>query len=114
MQCYVAPAAGVALDAAARELGGFAKVWLEPGESATVEIELDERAFAHWDPTSPDIDDLATRAGAMPMLQRPANLRTDAGWWIDPGTYQIELGASVADIRQRMPIVIAEQRRIGS
>lgn len=31
------------------ELGGFAKVHLEPGASERVRIELDERAFAHYD-----------------------------------------------------------------
>lgn len=31
-----------------RELRGYAKVWLEPGESRTVTIALDDRAFAFW------------------------------------------------------------------
>ncbi len=111
VQCYLAPPRGRSARPD-RELVGFAKLWLEPGTTATASIELTERAFAHWDPTSPDIDDLAARAAAMPMLTRPADLRTDAGWWIDAGTYQIELGASVADIRQRLPVT-SDQRRIG-
>ena len=32
-----------------RELRGFAKVALEPGESTTVTLRLDRRAFAYWD-----------------------------------------------------------------
>jgi beta-glucosidase len=32
-----------------RELRGFAKVALAPGESTTVEIDLPRRAFAYWD-----------------------------------------------------------------
>ncbi len=31
-----------------RELRGFTKVWLEPGETRTVTIPLDDRAFAFW------------------------------------------------------------------
>ncbi len=111
VQCYVAPPRG-RLSRPDRELAGWTKVWLEPGETATAHIELSERAFAHWDPTSPDIDTLAARAGGNPMLTRPADLRTDPGWWIDAGSYQVELGASVADIRQRFQIM-AGQRRIG-
>ena len=33
-----------------KSLCGFAKVYLEPGESRTVEIEVDGRAFSSWDP----------------------------------------------------------------
>lgn len=32
-----------------RQLRGFEKVWLEPGEEATVRVELDRRDFAVWD-----------------------------------------------------------------
>ncbi|MEU0212384.1 fibronectin type III-like domain-contianing protein [Streptomyces canus] len=38
----------------ARELHGFAKVALAPGESTTVELTLDRRAFAYWDITRDD------------------------------------------------------------
>ena len=31
-----------------RELKGFAKVYLEPGETKQVSCQLDERAFAYW------------------------------------------------------------------
>lgn len=34
----------------AQELRAFAKVHLEPGESTLVRLDLDERAFASWDP----------------------------------------------------------------
>ena len=33
-----------------KALCGFAKVQLEPGESRTVEVEVDARAFSSWDP----------------------------------------------------------------
>ena len=50
-----------------KELAAFAKVWLDPGETATVELALDERAFAYWDPGLPERDELAARATAVPM-----------------------------------------------
>ena len=52
----------------------FAKVALGPGQSATVVIGLDRRAFAFWDP---DVSD----------------------WVVEPGEFQIRIGASSRDIR---------------
>ena len=52
-----------------RELKGFAKVFLHPGESITVTISLDDKAFRYW------------------------NVKTNR-WEIEPGTYQISVGAS--------------------
>ncbi|WP_405529011.1 glycoside hydrolase family 3 C-terminal domain-containing protein [Streptomyces canus] len=57
----------------ARELRGFAKVALAPGESTTVEIALDRRAFAYW-----DID------------------RDD--WTVAPGRYQVHLADNAHDV----------------
>ncbi len=48
VQVYVATAAGK-IRRPVRELRGFAKVDLTPGETRTVEIELPRRAFAYWD-----------------------------------------------------------------
>ncbi len=112
VQCYIEPPrAGTPRPV--RELAGFAKVWLDPGETTTARIDLDERAFAHWDETSPDLDELATRAPANnPMVPRETDLRSDPGWWIEAGTYVLGLGASVADIRQRVEVT-ADERRIG-
>ena len=62
-----------------QELKGFAKVWLEPGESRRVEMPLDRRAFAVW-------------AG---------------DWVVEGGTFEIRLGASSRDIRFRVPIDVA-------
>jgi beta-glucosidase len=56
-----------------RELKGFAKVRLGPGERQTVTIELDQRAFALWDP----------RVGA---------------WVSEPGAFDILVGRSSQDI----------------
>ena len=57
-----------------QELKGFAKVFLEPGESKTVEIALDSRSFAFWHP----------------VLGR---------WAIESGSFEIRVGASSRDIR---------------
>ncbi|OUO33912.1 glycoside hydrolase family 3 C-terminal domain-containing protein [Olsenella sp. An293] len=57
-----------------QELRGFARVELAPGESRTVEIELDERAFSYF------------------------NVATGR-WEIEGGIYEIRVGASSEDIR---------------
>jgi beta-glucosidase len=55
------------------ELKGFAKIELAPGETQSVSIELDERAFAFYDP--------------------------DRKRWIaEPGAYDLLVGGSAADI----------------
>ena len=58
----------------AQELKGFAKVFLGAGESKTVTIPLDDKAFRYW------------------------NVNTD-GWEVEGGTYELHVGASSADIR---------------
>lgn len=70
VQLYVAPPKG-GIHRPNRELKGFAKVFLNPGERKTVSFALDGRSFAVWN-----------------------------GKWVAPvGTYEIQLGASIADIR---------------
>ena len=56
-----------------KELKAFAKVALEPHQSTTVRLALDERAFAYYDPD--------TRR-----------------WVAEPGAYDILIGSSAADI----------------
>ena len=58
----------------AKELKGFAKVFLKAGESRTVTIALDDKAFRYF------------------------NVRTNR-FEVDGGEYDILIGASVADIR---------------
>ncbi|WP_309134327.1 glycoside hydrolase family 3 C-terminal domain-containing protein [Cellulomonas sp.] len=65
-----------------QELKGFAKVALEPGASARVEVELDARAFAFWHP----------------VLRR---------WVVEPGTFTVLEGASSRDLRQRATVTLA-------
>ena len=58
----------------AKELKGFAKVELAAGESKTITIPLDDKAFRYW------------------------NVKTDR-WEVEGGSYQLLVGASSADIR---------------
>ena len=62
-----------------RELKGFERVELEPGESKTVEFTLDDRSFAIW----------------------------SEGWKIPGGTYTVQIGASSRDIRLEQSVEIA-------
>ena len=66
----------------AQELKGFAKVPLRPGESRTVVIPLDDKAFRYW------------------------NTQTDC-WEIEGGQYELRVGASCADIRLTAAVEIA-------
>ena len=86
MQCYVGPPRPPRLVRPPKELKAFAKVALDPGEPTTVALELDERAFAYWDPGDPRTDD------ATP------------GWRVDPGTYTLHVGRSSADITRVLTV----------
>jgi beta-glucosidase len=73
VQCYVAPPRPTRLTRPPKELKAFVKVVLEPGERTSVTLALDARAFQYWDPSRP-------------------------GWRTDPGTYELHVGRSSADI----------------
>lgn len=86
VQVYVAPPkAKVARPV--HELKGFAKVALEPGESKSVTIALDDRAFAYW---SERFDD----------------------WHVEGGTYAVEVGVSSRDIVSRIDVEIDDDGKI--
>lgn len=71
VQVYVAPGkADVARPK--HELKGFTKVFLKAGESKTVTIDLDERAFAYW---SEKYNDWHGEAGELPKLPDNAMMR---------------------------------------
>lgn len=72
------------IDRPAHELVGFRKVFLEPGESETVTIELDSRAFAYW------------------SISR-------RGWIVDEGVFTLSVGASSRDLRVAGDIRLAAQ-----
>ena len=59
---------------APKELKGFVKIHLEPGEEKKVSVELDDRAFAFWNTATED-------------------------WCVESGEYKILVGSSSRDIR---------------
>jgi beta-glucosidase len=109
VQAYVAPC-GSRLARPPKELVAFAKVHVEAGATRTVELVLDDRAFAYWDPGQPDVDTIAARAVSLPgPLDRPTDRRAP-GWQVDPGTYDVVIGRSSADLTGRcaVEVVVAE------
>ena len=81
VQLYVAKL-GAEVFCPAQELKGFAKVQLQPGESKTVTIPLDDKAFRYW------------------------NTKTDS-WEVEGGSYELRVGASSADIRLTAVVEVA-------
>ena len=73
VQVYIAKP-GAEIFRPAQELKAFARVPLTAGESRTVTLPLDDKAFRYW------------------------NTRTN-GWEIEGGRYEVRVGASSADIR---------------
>ena len=65
----------------AQELKGFAKVQLAPGESKSVTIPLDDKAFRYW------------------------NIQTNQ-WEIEGGNYELWVGASCEDIRLKATVLV--------
>jgi beta-glucosidase len=57
-----------------KELRGFRKIDLSPGETRIVEFSLDDRLLAFWDPEV-------------------------GNWAVEPGGYEMQVGASSRDIR---------------
>lgn len=57
-----------------KELKGFKKVFLKPGESKTVRITLREKDFSYWDENKKD-------------------------WYAEPGEFEILIGSSSKDIK---------------
>lgn len=108
VQVYVAPKKA-RLVRPEKELKAFAKVWLEPGRSAVVTIALEDRAFAYWDPCAPDQAELREKLGAMAAVL-PGGIaeadRTEPGWYVDAGEYELCIGRSSAEIAHRIPLTI--------
>lgn len=80
VQLYVAPTPSD-VRRPVRELAGFEKVHLQPGEAITVEVELDRRAFAHWD-------------------------TAEHRWRVEPGTYTVEIARSATDVAVSQEVLL--------
>ncbi len=81
VQVYVATTAGP-VRRPVRELRAFTKVSLAAGESRTVFLALDRRAFAYWD----------VREG---------------GWIVAPGEYAVQIGRSAAEVVAEATVTLA-------
>ncbi|MCF2533581.1 glycoside hydrolase family 3 C-terminal domain-containing protein [Yinghuangia soli] len=81
VQVYVATTAGP-VRRPTRELRAFTKVALRPGESRTVELSLDRRAFAYYD------------------IVR-------GGWVVAGGEYRVQVGRDAADIVAETTLTLA-------
>jgi beta-glucosidase len=97
VQCYVAPPPGP-LWRPVKELKGFAKIRLEPGETGTVTIVLTDRAFACWDPGTSETTALRARMPLGNMLNTARAPDLPPRWRSDPGPYVLHIGRSSADI----------------
>jgi beta-glucosidase len=72
-----------------KELRGFAKVRLEPGETWAVDVRLDPRAFSFWDP----------------RRQR---------WVAEAGAFEILIGSSSAAIHAVVPVTVVASAALPS
>jgi beta-glucosidase len=63
-----------------KELKGFTRLPLAPGETKTASFTLDERSFAFWDPST-------------------------HGWVVEPGRFEVLVAASATDIRGRCELI---------
>ncbi|MDB5483939.1 MAG: glycosyl hydrolase family protein, partial [Caulobacteraceae bacterium] len=81
-QLYVRPR-GPSVDRPVKELKGFAKVALLPGERRRVNLTLDARAFSFWDPAQ-------------------------GAWVAEPGAYDLLIGGSAADIELQATVRLEE------
>jgi beta-glucosidase len=100
VQCYIAPASA-RLARPPKELKAFGKVSLDPGETAAVELVLDDRAFAYWDPGQDDWDEVQDFVPEMFNFLSPPVPRRTRGWQVDAGSYEILIGRSSVDIVRR-------------
>ncbi len=107
VQCYVAPETS-RLARPPKELKAFAKVRLDPGETATVELELDDRAFAYWDPGQDDWREVQALVPEMFLFLSPPVERRERGWQVDAGHYEILIGRSSDDIAHQCAIAVPD------
>ena len=80
VQLYVEPGQAL-LPRPLRELKGFGRVGLQPGEAKTVSILLDERAFSYYDPAQ-------------------------HAWVAEPGRYVVHAAANSRDLRVQTTVTL--------
>lgn len=87
IQLYVAPKMKCRVARPFKELKGFQKVELIPGETKEITFQLSDRSFAYYDTTISD-------------------------WFVESGAYEIQIGTSSRDIRLRKTIVVHSDQQI--
>jgi beta-glucosidase len=80
VQLYLVSAAGKP----ARRLLGYQRVWLAPGQTRAVRLELDERLVGRW---------------------------SGAGWYIAPGRYGFATGRAAEELATPVQVALHERRR---
>ena len=80
VQVYVRDVAS-SLPRPLKELKGFARVALEPGQSGEAHVDLDRGAFQYYDPAR-------------------------GGWWLEPGEFEILVAASATDVRLSALVIV--------
>jgi beta-glucosidase len=112
VQVYVAPPGGGRRHPSgrlrpAKQLKGFAKVALAPGEREVVTVTLVERSFAYYDVADEAWPaEMARYGGHDPDQSMAALHRAQAGWYVDAGRYEVLVGRSSDDITAVLPIEI--------
>ncbi len=95
-----------------RELAGFAKIHLDPGRSTRVEVVVEPRSFAVYDPGDREFARLR-RGGPVPAAAGHER-REEAGWWLDPGVFRLHVGRSSRDLAHTVEFVsTGEAVRLG-
>jgi beta-glucosidase len=69
------------IDRPVHELKAFERVELKPGETRTVQFSLQNPAFSYWSPKT-------------------------KGWVMEPGTFEVQVGASSRDIKLRAAVKV--------
>ena len=81
-QLYVGEAAP-SVPRPAKELKQFERVFLQPGETKHIAVQLDARSFSFYD--------VAAKS-----------------WHADAGSYELSLGLSSAEVQQKVPVTLPE------
>ncbi len=112
VQAYVEPPPGP-LTRPRRELKAFAKLHLEPQETAVARLVLDDRAFAAWDPGRPERESLQERLGDAAVVPAGQDVAArEPGWWVEGGTYSVHLSRSVSDVVATVEVTVEGPFRI--
>jgi beta-glucosidase len=81
-QLYVGPASST-IERPAKELKGFERVLLQPGETKTLTLDLNPRSFSYFDVNS-------------------------STWYAEAGTYNLMLGDSSQSIQQEITVQLSK------